>query len=100
MKYIADFHVHSKYSRATSPEMSPEGLWRWAQLKGIKVIGTGDFTHPQWIDELGKKLEPAGEGLFALKKKFRTGSVPISCSTDIFFALSAEISCIYRKNDK
>ena len=100
MKYIADFHVHSKYSRATSPEMSPEGLWRWSQLKGIKVIGTGDFTHPQWIDELQKKLEPAAEGLFALKKKFRTGTVPVSCKTDIFFVLSAEISCIYRKNDK
>ena len=100
MKYIADFHVHSKYSRATSPEMSPEGLWRWSQLKGIKVIGTGDFTHPRWTAELQKKLEPAAEGLFALKKKFRTGQVPASCKTDIFFVLSAEISCIYRKNDK
>lgn len=100
MKYIADFHVHSKYSRATSPEMSPEGLWRWSQLKGIKVIGTGDFTHPQWIDELQKKLEPTAKGLFALKKKFRTDAVPVSCKTDIFFILSAEISCIYRKNDK
>jgi len=100
MKYIADFHVHSKYSRATSPDMSPEGLWRWSQIKGIKVIGTGDFTHPQWLDELQKKLEPAAEGLFGLKKKFRTGAVPVSCKTDIFFVLSAEISCIYRKNDK
>jgi len=92
--------VHSKYSRATSPEMSPEGLWRWAQLKGIKVIGTGDFTHPQWIEELRKKLEPAAVGLFSLKKKYRAGPVPDSCKTDIFFILSAEISCIYRKNDK
>ena len=100
MKYIADFHVHSKYSRATSPDMSPEGLWRWSQIKGIKVIGTGDFTHPQWLDELQKKLEPAAEGLFGLKKKFRNGAVPVSCKTDIFFVLSAEISCIYRKNDK
>lgn len=100
MKYIADFHVHSKYSRATSPEMSPEGLWRWSQIKGIRVIGTGDFTHPQWVDELQKKMESAAEGLFALKKKFRTGTVPVSCKTDIFFILSAEISCIYRKNDK
>jgi uncharacterized protein (TIGR00375 family) len=80
--------------------MSPEGLWRWSQIKGIKVIGTGDFTHPQWLDELQKKLEPAAEGLFGLKKKFRTGAVPVSCKTDIFFVLSAEISCIYRKNDK
>ncbi|PKL52294.1 MAG: DNA helicase UvrD [Nitrospira bacterium HGW-Nitrospira-1] len=100
MKYIADFHVHSKYSRATSPEMSPEGLWRWSQLKGIKVVGTGDFTHPVWSAELQEKLEPAAEGLFALKKKFRPDTAPESCKTDISFILSAEISCIYRKNDK
>jgi uncharacterized protein (TIGR00375 family) len=100
MKYIADFHVHSKYSRATSPDMSPEGIWKWSQLKGIKVVGTGDFTHPLWIDELQEKLEPAAAGLFSLKKKFRTDTVPESCKTDISFILSAEISCIYRKNDK
>ena len=100
MKYIADFHVHSKYSRATSPEMSPEGIWRWSQLKGIKVVGTGDFTHPGWLAELQEKLEPAAEGLFALKKKFRSDALPGSCKTDISFILSSEISCIYRKNDK
>ncbi len=100
MKYIADFHVHSKYSRATSPDMSPEGLWKWSQLKGIRVIGTGDFTHPQWVAELREKLEPSGEGLFSLKKKFRSGTIPDSCRTDISFLLSAEISCIYGKNGK
>lgn len=100
MKYIADFHVHSKYSRATSPDMSPEGLWHWSQLKGIKVIGTGDFTHPGWVAELQEKLEPAAEGLFDLRKKFITDTLPGSCKTDISFVLSAEISCIYRKNDK
>ena len=100
MKYIADFHVHSKYSRATSPEMSPEGIWSWSQLKGIKVVGTGDFTHPGWLAELQKKLEPAAEGLYALKKKIRSDALPGSCKTDISFILSAEISCIYRKNDK
>ena len=100
MKYIADFHVHSKYSRATSPDMSPGGLWRWSQLKGVKVIGTGDFTHPRWLAELQEKLEPAAEGLFSLKKKFRPDTVPESCKTDISFILSAEISCIYRKHDK
>jgi len=100
MKFIADFHVHSKYSRATSPDMSPEGLWKWSQLKGIRVIGTGDFTHPQWVAELRDKLEPSGEGLFSLKKKFRSGTIPGSCRTDISFLLSAEISCIYGKNGK
>ena len=100
MKYIADFHVHSKYSRATSPDMSHGGLWRWSQLKGVKVIGTGDFTHPRWLAELQEKLEPAAEGLFSLKKEFRPDTVPESCKTDISFILSAEISCIYRKQDK
>jgi uncharacterized protein (TIGR00375 family) len=100
MKFIADFHVHSKYSRATSPDMSPEGIWQWSQLKGIKVAGTGDFTHPLWIAELEKKLEPAAGGLFSLKNKYRPEAVPGSCGADVFFMLSAEISCIYRKNDK
>jgi len=80
--------------------MSPGGLWRWSQLKGVTVIGTGDFTHPRWLAELQEKLEPAAEGLFSLKKKFRPDTVPESCKTDISFILSAEISCIYRKQDK
>jgi uncharacterized protein (TIGR00375 family) len=80
--------------------MSPEGIWRWSQLKGIKVVGTGDFTHPGWLAELREKLEPAAEGLFTLKKKFRSDALPGSCKTDISFILSSEISCIYRKNDK
>jgi uncharacterized protein (TIGR00375 family) len=100
MPFIADLHVHSKYSRATSQDMSPESLWRWAQLKGITVIGTGDLTHPAWLRELNEKLEPAAEGLFALKKELRTSDVPASCRADVLFMLSAEISCIYRKNDR
>jgi uncharacterized protein (TIGR00375 family) len=100
MRFIADLHVHSHYSRATSPDMCPEGIWKWAQLKGISVIGTGDFTHPQWIKELKKKLAPAGNGLFTLKKKYATGDVPGSCKADVSFILSAEISSIYSKNGR
>jgi uncharacterized protein (TIGR00375 family) len=100
MPFIADLHIHSKYSRATSKDMSPEGLWTWAQLKGISVIGTGDFTHPGWLAELGEKLEPAGSGLFSLRKNFRNSDVPASCRADVRFLLSAEISCIYRKNNR
>jgi uncharacterized protein (TIGR00375 family) len=100
MRFIADLHVHSHYSRATSKDMCPEGIWKWAQIKGITVIGTGDFTHPQWLKELNEKLEPSGQGLFALRKEFRTDDVPDSCKADVYFILSAEISCIYRKNDK
>jgi uncharacterized protein (TIGR00375 family) len=100
MRFIADLHIHSRYSRATSRDLNPENLWKWAQLKGISVIGTGDFTHPEWLKELREKLDPAGNGLFSLKKKLKTGEVPDSCRADVSFMLSAEISCIYSKNGK
>ena len=100
MKFIADLHIHSRYSRATSRDLSPETLWKWAQLKGITVIGTGDFTHPEWLRELKGKTDEEGHGLLTLKKKFRTGDVPASCKSEVFFLLSAEISCIYRKNGR
>ncbi len=100
MRLIADLHIHSSYSRATSAEMVPEGIWRWAQMKGIRVVGTGDFTHPKWFSELGEKLESEGNGLFRLKEEPRAESVPDSCKADVSFLLSAEISCIYKKRDR
>ncbi len=80
--------------------MSPEALWRWAQLKGISVIGTGDFTHPEWLKELKQKLQPGSNGLFTLTKEFHSSGVPDSCSAEVFFLPSAEISCIYSRNGK
>lgn len=100
MRFIADLHIHSKYSRATSKDMSPESIWKWAQIKGISVIGTGDFTHPKWFKELSEKLESSGNGLFMLRKDFRTNDIPESCKADVFFMLTAEISCIYSKNGR
>ena len=100
MPFIADLHIHSRYSRATSRDMSPESLWKWAQLKGINVIGSGDFTHPEWIKELNEKLEPATQGLFQLKPALRDDNVPESCRSEVSFMLSAEISCIYKKGDR
>ncbi len=100
MRFIADLHIHSKYSRATSKDMSPESIWKWAQIKGISVIGTGDFTHPKWFKELNEKLESTGNGLFRLKKDLRTNDIPESCKADVSFMLTAEISCIYSKNGK
>ncbi len=100
MPFIADFHVHSKYSRATSRDMCPEGLWKGAQLKGISVIGTGDFTHPAWLRDLSEKLEPAGNGLFSLRKEHRVDGVPSSCASGVHFILSAEISCIFSRNGR
>ncbi len=70
MCFIADFHIHSYLSRATSPQMNLENIYKWAQIKGIAVVGTGDFTHPEWFAELQEKLEPAEPGLFRLKDEY------------------------------
>ena len=56
--YIADLHIHSHYSRATSKDCAPEYLDLWAQRKGIGIVGSGDFTHPAWRQELEEKLAP------------------------------------------
>ncbi|GAB4406146.1 MAG: endonuclease Q family protein [Thermodesulfovibrionales bacterium] len=100
MRFIADLHIHSKYSRATSKDMSPESIWKWAQLKGISVIGTGDFTHPKWFKEIDEKLQSTGNGLFMLRSDLMTNDIPDLCKADVFFMLTAEISCIYSKNGK
>ncbi|MEN2993834.1 MAG: endonuclease Q family protein [Thermodesulfovibrio sp.] len=97
--FYADLHIHSKFSRATSKDMSLETIDQWAQIKGIKVVGTGDFTHPEWLKEIEKKLDEEGNGLLTLKKQFRL-EVPESCRDKIYFILSSEISCIYQKNGK
>ncbi|TET84807.1 MAG: DNA helicase UvrD [Candidatus Nealsonbacteria bacterium] len=90
MKFIADFHLHSKYSRATSPQMNLENLDKWAKTKGIKILGTGDFTHPEWFKDLKEKLEPAEPGLFKLKNS----------DSETRFILTTEISCVYSKKGK
>ena len=56
MKFIADLHIHSKYSRATSKDNNILALYRYAIIKGIDLLGTGDFTHPAWIKEIEKQL--------------------------------------------
>ena len=102
MRYIADFHLHSKYSRATSKEMDLLHLNYWAKLKGINILGTSDFTHPLWFKELEEKLIPLGNGLYQLKN--RPNSVlrrPEGFGgSSIFFILTTEVSCIYKKGDK
>ena len=67
MRFYADLHVHSRFSRATSREGDLPHLAQWARRKGIAVVGTGDFTYPAWLDELDQKLVPAEPGLFRLK---------------------------------
>ena len=97
MHFIADLHIHSRYSRATSANMNLESLWKWAQLKGITVVGAGDFTHPKWSIEMKEKLEPIGNNLLKLKDNFKTNDIPDSCRSEVYFMLTAEISTIYSK---
>ena len=103
MRFYADLHVHSKYSRATSKDCDLEHLSLWGRKKGITVIGTGDFTHPAWFSEIKEKLVPAEPGLFRLRAdidKEVTGKLPGSCHGVTRFMLSVEISTIYKKGDK
>ncbi len=90
MSFIADLHIHSKYSRATSPSGDLEHIAESAKIKGIQVVVTGDFTHPQWLEEIKTELIPAEQGLFKLKKG----------KNEVRFILSTEISCIYSKAGK
>ena len=103
MKFIADLHIHSHFSRATSKALDPEHLSLWAKKKGITVIGTGDLTHPGWMSELQDKLIEAEDGLYRLRpdlQKFVDSQVPSSSHGPTRFLLSGEISCIYKKNGK
>ena len=84
MPFIADFHIHSKYSRATAKDMDLASLARWAKIKGIAMLGTGDFTHPVWFSELKSKLRPSGApGVYQYD--------------GVLFILTAEVSNIYFK---
>jgi uncharacterized protein (TIGR00375 family) len=86
MEFTADFHIHSKYSRATSRDMDIRHIAEWAKLKGITLMGTGDFTHHLWLEELKANLEDLGNGLFKYQ--------------DVYFILTTEISSIYSKKGK
>ncbi len=84
MKYfVADFHIHSKYSRATSKDMDIENLSRWAKIKGISLLGTGDFTHPEWFKELRTRLEAVEYGIYKY--------------ADVYYILTSEVANIYFK---
>jgi len=101
--FYADLHVHSKYSRATSRDADLEHLAIWARRKGITVVGTGDFTHPAWFEEIRTKLVPAEPGLFRLRPEIEREverQLPPSCHGPVRFLLEVEISTIYKKGDR
>ena len=89
MKIIADFHIHSKYSRAVSPKMNLEEISKHGKIKGIDIIGTGDFTHPLWFSELKEKLVLNSSNFYSLKG-----------GNSINFVITGEVSLIYVKNGK
>jgi DNA helicase-2/ATP-dependent DNA helicase PcrA len=98
MRLIADFHVHSHYSVATSSNLTPEHLEFWARRKGIHIVGTGDVFHPGWYEDLSDKLVPAEDGLFQLKEEYRIRDelFPSQALPPVRFILSGEISSIYK----
>ena len=89
MQIISDLHLHSKFSRATSKQLDIDNLEKWARVKGVDLLGTGDFTHPQWIEELKEQLEEKDDCLWYKDEK---GEFP--------FLLSTELSFVYSKNEK
>ncbi|UCD71579.1 MAG: hypothetical protein JSW70_00910 [Syntrophobacterales bacterium] len=90
MRFIADLHIHSRYSRATSRDMELENLAIWGRKKGITLLGTGDFTHPTYFAEMRSKLEPFSEGIYVLKHGER----------ETKFILTGEVSNIFSQGGK
>jgi DNA helicase II / ATP-dependent DNA helicase PcrA len=103
MPFYADLHIHSRYSRACSRDCDTEHLAWWAGRKGITVVGTGDFTHPAWTEELRANLVPAEPGMFRLRPDLERevhGRLPAACRTPVRFMLSSEISTIYKRDGR
>jgi uncharacterized protein (TIGR00375 family) len=103
VRYYADLHVHSRYSRATSRDCDLEHLALWAQRKGLGVVATGDFTHPAWFAELSEKLVPAEPGLYRLRDELAREverRVPPACRAPVRFVLSVEIATISKKGER
>ncbi|MEE8377479.1 MAG: endonuclease Q family protein, partial [Candidatus Aminicenantaceae bacterium] len=104
MRYIADIHIHSKFSRATARDMTLDTLAHWAKIKGIQLLATADFTHPEWFFLMKDKLEPSGNGFFRMKDIQRPENEQLQsfqvAPDDMSFILSTEISFIYSKTGK
>lgn len=96
--YIADLHIHSRFSRATSKDGDLPHLDWWARRKGIRMVGTGDFTHPAWRAELREQLVPAGEGVYTLRQDLRLPDVAPGEAPR--FVITGEISCIYKRHGR
>jgi len=99
LKFFADLHIHSKYSRATSKSLCLEELAIWAQKKGLGLLSVGDFTHPAWFQEIQEKLIPEENGAYRLRPDIEK-AIGLNPLSPVRFILSVEISTIYKKGDK
>ena len=100
MQLVTDLHLHSRFARATSRDLNLANLHRWSALKGIDIVGTGDFTHPAWFAELSEQLEPAEAGLYQLGVAWRKAveqELPERSRREVRFALSVEICTIHKE---
>lgn len=100
MTFVADLHIHSHYSLATSKELTPPMLDVWARRKGIGLLGTGDCIHPGWMAELEEMLEENTDGLLRLKPEFRHKDDLTLDPTEPAFVLTTEISNIYKRDGR
>jgi DNA helicase-2/ATP-dependent DNA helicase PcrA len=105
MRFYADLHIHSKYSRATSRDLDFHHLALWAKKKGVTVVGTGDFTHPAWMAAIKEELVPAEPGLFRLRDDLEAAVAAelgpsAAAAAPVRFLLEVEISTIYKQGDK
>ncbi|MBN2451915.1 MAG: DNA helicase UvrD, partial [Lentisphaeria bacterium] len=99
---IADLHIHSHHSLATSRDATLPGLHRWAQLKGVGIVGTGDATHPGWRQELRELLRECAPGLYRLRREAAgpEGEVPGRCRAPVRFLVTAEVSTVYSQGGR
>jgi len=104
MRFLADLHLHSKFSRATSKDMTFDTMAAWAKVKGIRLLATADFTHPEWLFLTKRKLEPAGNGFFRLASVQPPDNALLRpfapAPDDVHFVLSTELSFIYSKKGR
>lgn len=102
MDFVADLHLHSKYSRAVSQQMILPEMAKWAAKKGINILTTGDWTHPLWFREIRNQLEEKGEGMYGLKSQIPNSKFQINSNVqkEPLFILTTEIASIYKEKDK
>lgn len=101
MRTYADLHIHSRYARACSPQLTPENIDLWCRIKGVGLVATGDFTHPKWLAELQEKLEPAEPGLYRLKRQYRLTDPRFrpKQEVEVRFICGTEVACIYKHGE-